>query len=286
MPKKDKLFCAPDRDGSGGTCYSKEDLLLLISLYNRKRPSKKQITVADKSKKQLWNALNNRLKDECSKEWCWLEQNFVPAPYASVLRKETFRPERPPEWKRNPYTWLTTIDIRDVMKQYELKYPSFVFMGPVPVDCPSSITCSLSNLNVTKLVKKFNKTKLGVIFNLDPHDKPGSHWVGMYADFQEPIITYFDSVGLPPPKQIRNFMNKLKKGIQQYWLKEKKKKRDVPIMVNRTRFQFGTSECGVFSMFFIIDHLRGKGIKVMKKKKVTDRKMNQLRKIYFRPTSS
>lgn len=283
--KKNELYCSPDKSGSDGTCYSKDDLLLLINLYNRKNKNN-TIVVKNKSKKQLWKALNEKLKSECNQEWCWLEQNFVPDPYAKVLKNETFRPEKPKGWKRNPYMWLNTIDIRNVMKQYEKKYPSFVFIGPVPSDCPSGITCALSNFKVDVLVNKLNKTKLGVIFNLDPHNKPGSHWVGMFSDFNEPSISYFDSVGLPPPKSIKNFLTNLKSSIETYWLKDKQKKVNVPIYVNETQFQFGSSECGVFSMFFIIDHLRGKGVEVQKPHKVTDKKMNQLRKVYYRPTDN
>ena len=27
-----------------------------------------------------------------------------------------------------------------------------------------------------------NKTKIGIIFNLDKHNKPGSHWVAMFIN--------------------------------------------------------------------------------------------------------
>jgi hypothetical protein len=281
---KDKeLFCSPDRDDSDGTCYTRDDLVFLSQAYNRSRPHDKHINVSDKSKMEIWKSLQERLKSECSKEWCWLEQNFVPAPYAKVMMNETFRPKMPREWKRNPYQWLTTPEISRVMKQYEKKYTSFLFIGPQPVDCPSKITCALSNLNVSLLINKLGKTKLGVIYNLDPHDKPGSHWVAMFADFLEPNVIYFDSVGIGPPNLIRRFMEKLKKSIEEYWLKEKKQKKNVPILVNRTRFQFGSSECGIFSMYFIIDQLGGNTLKELKDKKPTDKKMNQLRKKFYRP---
>ncbi len=107
----------------------------------------------------------------------------------------------PQEWKDNPFEWLSTTDIKNVMKQYEKKYPSFLFMGPVPVDCPSAITCSLSGLDVEILINQLGKTKLGIIFNLDKHDEPGSHWVATFFDFKKCRILYFDSVGMPPPKQ-------------------------------------------------------------------------------------
>lgn len=38
---------------------------------------------------------------------------------------------------------------------------------------------------------------LGIVVNLDEHDKPGSHWVAIYAPLVG-IVEYFDSYGLPP----------------------------------------------------------------------------------------
>lgn len=281
MPRKN-LYCAPDKDGKGGTCYTRDDLLFLAESYNKGRPSESRIDLSA-SKKQLWLELQKRLRNDCQSEWCWLEQDFVPAPYARKMLTETFRPEKPKEWVRNPFEWLTTVDIRRVMKQYEKKHPTFLFIGPVPVDCPTGITCALSGLDVKILINKLGKTKLGVVFNLDPHDKPGSHWVAVYSDFIKKKVFYFDSVGLPPPRPIKRFLEKLKEGIDSY---HKKDRSPTQILVNRTRFQYGSSECGVFSMYFIISNLTGKGVKSfksLKKKKVNDKMMNELRDVYYRP---
>lgn len=277
-----ELFCAPDRRTNKTTCYTKDDLLFLVSSYNNKRPSNKHINLTQ-PKHDLWKELNNRLKHECESEWCWLEQNFIPAPFARKMMNETFRPEKPKEWDKNPFEWLTTTDIRKVMKQYEKRYPSFLFIGPVPVDCPSAITCPLSNLNVKLLVERMGKTKLGIVFNLDPHNKPGSHWVGLFSDFQKGKIFYFDSVGMPPPKPIRSFLDKLKEEIETYHQLVFNTNKNIKILINRTRFQYGSSECGLFSMYFIISNLTGSGLQKMNKSIVNDKKMNELRNIYYRP---
>lgn len=274
---KKKLYCAPDRDKNTKTCYTKEDLLFLVNSYNKKRPSNKNIPI-HQSKEQLWKSLRERLKSECETEWCWLEQDFVPAPYSKKILNEVFRPEKPEEWKKNPFEWLTSIDIKKVMKQYEKKYPEFIFIGPVPVDCPSGITCALSGLDVDLLDKRLGKTKMGVIFNLDPHNKPGSHWVAVYADFIKGGIFYFDSVGMNPPIPIKRFLEKLKENINNTY------HNNAEVFVNRTKFQFGNSECGVFSMHFIISNLEGKGLEELNKQNTNDEKMNQLRDIYYRPS--
>lgn len=283
MSENENLFCAPGINSESFTCYSKDDLLFLIKAYNKRKQKKHQIVIKDKPKEQLWLDLNEKLRKDCNNEWCWLEQKFIPAPYARKQLKETFKPEMPKEWIDNPFEWLTTTDIKDVMKQYERKYPSFLFMGPVPVDCPSSITCSLSGLDVGILINRLGKTKLGVVYNLDKHDEPGSHWVASYFDFKKGIILYFDSVGIPPPKMILNFLKKIKESCQEYYKNTFDVDKDVTIYTNTTRFQFGDSECGIFSMHFIISNLKGKNMHYLNKGDINDEVMNQLRKIYYRP---
>ena len=68
------------------------------------------------------------------------------------------------------------------MKQYEKTYEDFEFLGPSPIDydthkaygeCVWEELCEFSlrdNL-------KEGKTKVGIIFNTDPHTEDGEHWV-------------------------------------------------------------------------------------------------------------
>ena len=279
-----ELFCAPSIGSVEKTCYGKKDLIFLIKAYNRDKEKKNQINLGKKEKNILWVELNNKLKKDCKKEWCWLEQNFVHPSYSKKKIKEIFKPETPKEWNKNKFEWLSSEDIRNVTKQYEKKYPSFLFIGPVPIDCPSLITCPLSGLDVSLLINKLGKTKLGIIYNLDKHDEPGSHWVSCFLDFKKCRILYFDSVGHPPPKMILNFLIKMKESCKDYYLKTFGKEKKAEIYTNTTKFQFGNSECGVFSLYFIISNLKGDNLHEMKKENINDEIMNNLRKKYYRPT--
>lgn len=285
MKKYKKLYCAPGIKQSENTCYSKNDLIFIINAYNKRKKEKNKIYIKNKSKEELWLELNKKLNKDCNNEWCWLEQNFIPESYARKNLKETFKPEMPNEWVDNPFEWLSTSDIKDVMKQYERKYPNFLFIGPVPVDCPSAITCSLSGLDVSILINRLGKTRLGVIYNLDKHDEPGSHWVAVYFDFKKDVIFYFDSTGSPPPRMIVNFLQKLKESCKEYYRNTFNKEKDINIYINRTQFQFGNSECGIFSMYFLISNLKGKNIKYFNKNNTNDEIMNELRKKYYRPSN-
>ena len=96
--------------------------------------------------------------------------------------------------EKNINTWLNTIDIGNVLNQYHQKYPDFEFIGPVPLDFDKKLTghCvvdELCKLSMANLYRK-NKKKIRNSFNLDPHDKPGSHWVSMLRILtQEEFIT-------------------------------------------------------------------------------------------------
>jgi len=53
------------------------------------------------------------------------------------------------------------------------------------------------------------------------------------------------------------------------------------VKYNKVRHQYKNSECGVYSMNFIIRLLRGEGFKEISKSKVIDDQMNQCREVYF-----
>lgn len=277
-----ELYCAPGVDNNSTTCYSLDDLSYLINAYNKKKQKKHQIKIKGNSKEKLWRMLNDKLKKDCNSEWCWLEQQFVPEPYSRKKIKETFKPKMPKEWDKNPFAWLSNYDINKVMKQYEKKYDDFLFMGPYPVDCPMGYKCELSDFNIENMLEN-KKRKLGIIYNLDKHNEPGSHWVAVYFDFDKCKIMYFDSTSSPPPKPISKYLNKLKKECENHYKDNLNKTKCVDIYVNRTQFQYGTSECGIFSMYFILSNLKNKLIGDSNKNKITDKTMNELRKKLYRP---
>ena len=187
------------------------------------------------------------------------EASFVKAlPISSEeklrLSKEYLRPEQPEAWKSDPDMWLDSNNIRDVMTQYEQDKADFKFLGPFPIDFAapdpheSKETClvnEMCNLDIQAL-KGGGKTKVGIVYNLDPHYKGGSHWVANYIDLNKHCCYYFDSYGMEAPKQIQKFMQFLT-------LKDPKMK----LAYNARRFQFQGSECGMYSMYFIIRMMMG-----------------------------
>jgi len=124
-----------------------------------------------------------------------------------------------------------------------------------------------------------NIKHVGIVFNLDKHNLSGSHWVSMFLDLDNKDVYYFDSNGVKPPKEIKDLIQKLQK--------EKRFK----VHINDYEHQFQNTECGMYSMYFIISMLTEKLGKKNKNRKeifehlqrvrVSDNKMNKLRDKYF-----
>ena len=80
------------------------------------------------------------------------------------------------------------------MNQYEDRFEDFLFLGPVPIDFDSKdsygkcIIPEICKLNIKELTDD-NIYKIGIIFNLDKHDQPGSHWVSLYILNQKTITS-------------------------------------------------------------------------------------------------
>jgi hypothetical protein len=224
-----------------------------------------------KSKNALWESIRKTLFPVCTTEWCWLDHVDTD----KKMKEETFRPAMPIEWVKNKYEWLSTTDIQEVMVQYEKQYNNFRFFGPVPVDCPKDIYCELTDLDIKKLKLK-GIDYIGVIFNLDRHDQSGSHWVALYINIPKSLITYYDSTASEPPEYIKYFINMI--GIKLNQLNGKHE-----YQYNKKRHQYGGSECGMYSMNFLIESLKGKTLKDFEIKQITDREVNLLRNYLYRP---
>lgn len=199
------------------------------------------------------------------------------------------RPAMPVAWKEDPDMWLDSNNIRDVMKQYEEARSDFKFLGPYPVDfaspnpygntpvaaasasaskdkCLIGEMCSLDLNTETRNGKKY----IGIIYNLDPHYKDGSHWVGNFINIPKKMCYYFDSYGMKPPKEIYRFMQWL--GIQEPKIR---------LGWNGRRFQHSNSECGMYSMYFVDRMLAGESFLKFCRRAPPDRFMLDMRDWMF-----
>ena len=123
-------------------------------------------------------------------------------------------------------------------------------------------------------VKK-GKIFLGVVFNLDKHYESGSHWVALFAKLNVGKIYYFDSYGYEPSKEVVTLMKRLKQQCKNLGIENPE------IKINNVRHQRKGSECGVYSINFILRLLRGDTFEEITNNITTDSDINRCRSVYF-----
>ena len=277
-----KLNCSPKNKNNTTddyTCYSNSDLYKLKDMWNARHPDR---PIKTKNTKQIWMLLKEYYTTICNKESCWVRQMTKNSKQEQELL-DAFAPESPKEWEKNPNEWLSSIDILQVMNQYEKKYKCFDFLGPSPIDYDTHklygkcVWEELCHFNLAKhLQKKHNK--IGVIFNLDPHYKGGSHWVSLFINIKNKTIFFFDSTGEQIPPQINKFVNTVI---------EQGKQLPNPIIFKfdqnyPVEHQYGNTECGIYSIFFIIHMLEDKITgHYLKTNILKDEYIENFRKVYY-----
>lgn len=125
-----KLNCSPKNDPNNYTCYTNENLYKLKDIWNERHPDR---PIKSRDPKEIWSMLKHYYAYICNKESCWVRKLAKGTKMEQELL-DAFAPESPEEWKANPNEWLSSIDIVEVMNQYEKKYKCFEFLGPSPID--------------------------------------------------------------------------------------------------------------------------------------------------------
>ena len=263
----DKKVCAPSNKYNY-SCFTMKDLKEMATETNKVYGGNiitSKYKTTDKQK-LLRDIQKNLSCGNMSVDTCILTK--YDAQFNKLIKKN-FKPKAPHE----KYDWLSSVDIADVMGQYMKKHNDFLFFGPLPIDF-ANFNSGINKINFKKLKK--SKQKIGVIFNTDPSHKNGEHWISLYIDLTNKTICFFDSVGSEPPTEVKRFINKMAKlAKEQTGIKLKK-------IVNGKQHQYKDSECGVYSLYFIISRLQGKSCDYINNKIIKDEEMNNYRKKFFR----
>lgn len=205
----------------------------LRKVYNKEHPNETPI-----AENGAWESLKKRFHKKC-------KQGRSECIIAHMLGK----PKAPDSWTTSPTEWLSSIDIENVEKQYEKLFPTYKFLGCIPIDfdlksetgkCLVNALCSLK----IKDLQAKGYTQFGIVFNTDVHDGPGQHWFALYCDIRPELeharVTYFDSYASKPEKEIKVLMNR--------WKEEYGK--EMVTTYNTTQHQFKDSECGMYCLYF------------------------------------
>ena len=280
--EKDSLKSRP-------TCMTSKIIKKIKEDYNKTHDDK----INENKPSLIWDALREKIKS-CDREDCWLNQ-IQDEKLKQKFMESLFAPFHPDEWKQNPSAWLSNHDIFNVLSQYEKAYSDFRFIGPTPIDFESvpqtyDDVCVWKDLCKFSLQKEVNKgfKKIGVIFNLDKHTGPGTHWTSLFIDVTEKFIFYFDSAGDSLPTEVKKLVEK----VMQQGLELTQPTKFTYYDTHMLEHQKGNNECGMYSLFFIITMLtnkvNNKKFKNMKQKlnyftknRINDKFVFQKRKQYF-----
>jgi hypothetical protein len=268
--------CAPGKNYTEGSCFNINELIEITKSYNKEHPS--DSIELKRDKKFLLKQLTSRIKKNynCNDQVCWVDTKVVKKTNNKDILDLTFRPKGP----NKPRGWLSTTDIDKVMTQYESQNKNFKFLGAVPYDFEDLRYLQTYNLNLDEL-KNQGITKIGMVINLDEHYKPGSHWVGLYSELNNKKIYYFDSVGIKPGKRVSRFVKKIYNHMLKYYNGNNNQK-DFDIRWNKKQHQFKDTECGVYSMNFVIRSMKGESFDSIVNNITKDDKINKCRGVYFR----
>ena len=269
--QKEENNCAVGRDNSFGSCFTLEELHNIAQDYNSSSKDKIKL---HSTKKDMLIALKEKLT-ECSEQTCWPTLKFIKN---QEKLNDAFKPNGP----AGQFDWLSTTEINECMERYMRLYPEFLFVGAVPIDIEDLDEFGVKNLDYNKLAKK-GKNKIGIVYNLDEHNKSGSHWVSFYIDVENKHIYYSDSAGKPPEIRIKRLVKKIELPLNSYLNENEQNivEQKYDIKFNKTQHQFGGSECGIYAINNIVRLIGGDSFDSIHKSRITDKEMNVCRKKYF-----
>ena len=270
--KQLKNACSPANLSAEGKnapgCLDYPMLLLITRLYNQHFPDAVPIKVFRDPVAQF-NAIdaamttNPKVRCAPADEVCWAHSLVIAHGSDGGVEtaiKNKFRPIQPKSWRKNPKEWLSNEDIDAVMRQYATASRGRMrFVGVFPIDfakrlksrgnaCVSPELCSL---DISEEIRQGTQ-HLGIVLNTDPHHKSGQHWISMYIGLDPRHrrsfgVHFYDSVAKPPPTEIKQLMDDI---VSQ--MKSSLGQTNVPVHSNKIRRQYQNTECGIYSMLFIL----------------------------------
>lgn len=276
-----KDHCSPKKSKRVNSCLDFKLLVKIAKILNKY----KNANINYKNKKNLHKNIQNFIKkiSNCNSEYCWITISEI---INNLNQKEiknfkkSFRPVMPEKWKLNPIEWLNTSDINRVLEQYQELYPDFKYFGAIPIDFSNcNISSELCNLSLKNDLLDKGKKRAGIVFNTDPSHKSGQHWISMFIDLKgenqnDPHIYFFDSVADKPPKQVEDFIKRM--------IDESKDiNNELKFAYNNIVHQRENTECGVYSIYFISEMLKGEKFHEFIKKIKRDSYMKKLRNFFF-----
>lgn len=190
-------------------------------------------------------------------------------------------------------TWLSNVHIDSVMKQFQSMFPRF---SPYNFNMRNYMDWSYKNgvlLNQPDTLATISFCSLykqgfdcaACIVNNDRYQNGGTHWMAIFIDARCPpraTCEFFNSAGNDPIPEFVSFLVKSANCIRELPSPAGGKpwKADI-IKVSRRRHQQSTTECGVYSLFYVWARLNGVPYSYFLDKPVDDQLMFEFRQHLF-----
>lgn len=236
--------------------------------YNEEHPDEPPI----RKSRHIWFDISERMKEECNK-----------ATRACIAHALVKKPAAPQSWEENGAEWLSSDDIDMTQRHYQKLIPSYYYVGSVPIDFDKHaktgkcLVSSLCSMRISELYRKGYRC-IGVVFNTDTSEGPGEHWIAAFADLRPdnaaPSMTYFDSYGRSPEKEIVTLMQRWKEQFDAMGVHEK----PMNLYFNKIKHQAKDAQCGMYCIYFLYCSL----FEVPMNRRVPDDVVEWMRHFFFR----
>lgn len=238
----------------------------------------------------------------CDSESCVLSdkkfQSHVGSETAEREKDERMLPAGP----RNTTALLNNVNIDETLQKYTNKHPNFHHIPFRMIDFALTeprefIERHKRGINIEEVKSKMltflnpeylvqsGKNCVGVVLNTDVHTGGGKHWFALFLDFRNPhkiTLEYFNSSGNIPMHEVHEFMVNFQRKVIKLFPQA-----DCSIeVVSHKQIQDSKTECGVYSLYFIISRVEGISLdefqQLIKSRGIPDEKMMEYRKHLFR----
>lgn len=226
------------------------------------------IKMAEKYKRYLIVELSKKMGNDQT-EWINSEAvQFLDNESIELLKNDVFRPKGPDM----QYEWMDSIRLTKVMKQYEKLFLSFKYLDTLPIDF-DKYGDYFNAQTMAKYIEK-GKYKFAMIVNTQTYAEGGEHWFCIFINIRKGELCFIDSVGNRPMPEIVDFLEKIKNLLLENGI-------TVTIKYNKTQHQRKNSECGIYSMYFVLGLLNDIDFDILTSTIISDEEVNKLRLLFF-----
>lgn len=235
----------------------------------------------------------------CDGESCVLSHSDFKGKIGANVAEQEKKLRMNPPGPYNSNALLNNFNIDHVLKLYTRKYPNFHHIPFKMIDFATTETRdfnlangveafkaqSLTFLNPKEHMTMQGKDCCGVVLNTDFSSGGGKHWFCLFFDFRNInhiTLEYFNSSGNMPSAEVHQYMVKLRSKI---YMEYPKSECTIETVSNK-QIQFSQTECGVYSLYYIISRLEGHTLdeirRIIKTKGIADELMLEVRAHLFR----